>query len=326
MTREPYAQDEDIAQEKASIIERAAQRLTTAAPPPAVEQTERAAPPPSPAADLPPDDSLPRRRPASAAESTRKPEGATAQRITLDLELLAERGFLTPDSMNSRLGDETRLVKRAVLSEARTSESDYANVVVVTSAWPAEGKTFTAINLAMSLAVERDLHVLLVDADLAKPSILKTLGITAKTGLIDLLENPQTDVGDVIMRTNVPKLSIIGPGRPHDMSMELLASKRMQAVAGEISERYADRVIIFDSPPVLASTEATVMVDFAGQIVFVVEAERTRREAIEEAMSILGDACPIRLVLNKTRELIGGHTSKYYGYSYGRYGEGEAAR
>ncbi len=325
MTREPHAQDEDIAQEKASIIERAAQRLTTAAPPPPVEQTGEAAPTPS-RKDMPLPESLTRRRPASASESAERPESATAQRITLDLELLAERGFLTPDSMNSRLGDETRLVKRAVLSEARASDSDYANVVVVTSAWPAEGKTFTAINLAMSLAVERDLHVLLVDADLAKPSILKTLGITAKTGLIDLLENPQTDVGDVIMRTNVPKLSIIGPGRPHDMSMELLASKRMQAVAGEISERYADRVIIFDSPPVLASTEATVMVDFAGQIVFVVEAERTRREAIEEAMSILGDACPIRLVLNKTRELIGGHTSKYYGYSYGRYGEGEAAR
>ena len=242
--------------------------------------------------------------------------------------MLAENGFLTPQTMNNRLGDETRLVKRAVLSEARSSNSDYANVVVVTSAWPAEGKTFTAINLAMSLAVERDLHVLLVDADLAKPSILKNLGITAKVGLIDLLESPQTDVGDVIMRTSVPKLSIIGPGRQHDMSMELLASKRMQAVAGEISERYSDRVIIFDSPPVLASTEATVMVDFAGQIIFVVEAERTRREAIEEAMSILGDSCPIRLVLNKTRDLIGGHSATYYGYSYGygRYAESQADR
>ena len=325
MTREPYAQDEDIAQEKASIIERAAQRLTTAAPPPPVEEESKTGPAPSSTSDGSHKGSS-QQHPARASERGGKADGASPQRITLDLDLLAERGFLTPQSMNSRLGDETRLVKRAVLSEARTSDSDYANVVVVTSAWPAEGKTFTAINLAMSLAVERDLHVLLVDADLAKPSILKTLGITAKTGLIDLLENPQTDVGDVIMRTNVPKLSIIGPGRPHDMSMELLASKRMQAVAGEISERYADRVIIFDSPPVLASTEATVMVDFAGQIVFVVEAERTRREAIEEAMSILGDACPIRLVLNKTRELIGGHTSKYYGYSYGRYGEEEAAR
>lgn len=325
MTREPYAQDEDIAQEKASIIERAAQRLTTAAPPPPAEEKNKTGQAPSPT-DNRSHKGLSQPHSGRASERTGKAGGASPQRITLDLDLLEERGFLTPQSMNSRLGDETRLVKRAVLSEARTSASDYANVVVVTSAWPAEGKTFTAINLAMSLAVERDLHVLLVDADLAKPSILKALGITAKTGLIDLLENPQTDVGDVIMRTNVPKLSIIGPGRPHDMSMELLASKRMQAVAGEISERYADRVIIFDSPPVLASTEATVMVDFAGQIVFVVEAERTRREAIEEAMSILGDACPIRLVLNKTRELIGGHTSKYYGYSYGRYGEGEAAR
>lgn len=325
MTREPYAQDEDIAQEKASIIERAAQRLTTAAPPPPVEEESKTGPARSSTRDGT-HKGPSRQHSARSSERAGKAEGASPQRITLDLDLLAERGFLTPQSMNSRLGDETRLVKRAVLSEARTSDSDYANVVVVTSAWPAEGKTFTAINLAMSLAVERDLHVLLVDADLAKPSILKSLGITAKTGLIDLLENPQTDVGDVIMRTNVPKLSIIGPGRPHDMSMELLASKRMQAVAGEISERYADRVIIFDSPPVLASTEATVMVDFAGQIVFVVEAERTRREAIEEAMSILGDACPIRLVLNKTRELIGGHTSKYYGYSYGRYGEEEAAR
>ena len=325
MTRDPYAQDEEIAQEKASIIERAAQRLTTAAPPAPVEERDKTGPAPA-STDNQSHKGLTERHSTGASERASKVESSTAQRITLDLDLLAERGFLTPESMNSRLGDETRLVKRAVLSQARASDSDYANVVVVTSAWPAEGKTFTAINLAMSLAVERDLHVLLVDADLAKPSILKTLGITAKTGLIDLLENPQTDVGDVIMRTNVPKLSIIGPGRPHDMSMELLASKRMQAVAGEISERYADRVIIFDSPPVLASTEATVMVDFAGQIIFVVEAERTRREAIEEAMSILGDACPIRLVLNKTRELIGGHTSKYYNYSYGRYGETEAAR
>lgn len=325
MTRYSPGQDDEIAQEKVSLIERAAQRLTSPPPAQAVEE-EQPEEIKSRGADRSPEGRNPSA--ASASRTPRDRSGDGPARIELDLELLAERGFLTPESMNSRLGDETRLVKRAVLSQARNSTSDYANVVVVTSAWPAEGKTFTAINLAMSLAVERDLHVLLVDADLAKPSILKSLGMTAKVGLIDLLENPQTDVGDVIMRTNVPKLSIIGPGRQHDMSMELLASKRMQAVAGEISERYSDRVIIFDSPPVLASTEATVMVDFAGQIIFVVEAERTRREAIEEAMSILGDSCPIRLVLNKTRELIGGHHATYYGYSYGygRYGEGHAER
>ncbi len=322
MTRYSSAQDDDIAEEKASLIERAAQRLTSPPPQQAVEETPSTEP--SKREERAPKAPAPSPAPSPRANQRPATDSSPVQ-VTLDLPMLAESGFLTPQTMNNRLGDETRLVKRAVLSEARSSSSDYANVVVVTSAWPAEGKTFTAINLAMSLAVERDLHVLLVDADLAKPSILRNLGITAKVGLIDLLESPQTDVGDVIMRTNVPKLSIIGPGRQHDMSMELLASKRMQAVAGEISERYSDRVIIFDSPPVLASTEATVMVDFAGQIIFVVEAERTRREAVEEAISILGSSCPIRLVLNKTRELIGGHRAAYYGYSYGygRYGESE---
>jgi receptor protein-tyrosine kinase len=178
---------------------------------------------------------------------------------------------------------------------------------MVTSALPGEGKTFCAINLAMSLSIEVDTSVLLVDADVVRPDVLSQLGVTAEKGLLDLLSDPGLDVGDVLLKTNVPKLSLLAAGTHHDRSTELLASAAMERLLAELSSRYPDRVIIFDAPPLLVTNEAKVLASRMGQVVLVVEAESTSRSAVEQAMATLTQ-CPIVMsVLNKGRGPIQGH-------------------
>jgi exopolysaccharide/PEP-CTERM locus tyrosine autokinase len=251
-------------------------------------------------------------RPASA-----EPEAAS-RRVSLDLAKLVAQGFVTPDTPRSAIADQFRVIKRPLLANATgkgASVVPNANLIMVTSAMPGEGKTFTAINLAMSIAMEMDHHVLLVDADVARPSLMPDLGLPASKGLLDLLLDERMEMSDVLLRTNVDKLSLLPSGTPHPRATELLASDAMTALLDEMGQRYPDRIIIFDSPPLLLTTESRVLASHMGQVVMVVQAEKTLQSQVRHAMTTI-ESCPIKLlVLNQAR---GGDQEAYgYGYGYG---------
>ena len=186
------------------------------------------------------------------------------------------------------------------------------NLVMVTSALPGEGKTFTALNLAMSVAMEFDSTVLLVDGDVAHPSLPALLGVPNSPGLLDLLTRDDLDVADVLIRTNVEKLTVMPAGSRQRRATELLASEQMANLLREIASRYSDRIIIFDSPPLLMTTEAKVLASHMGQVIVVVEAETTTQHAVKDALRQLGTDNNVSLVYNKTKAFSGNN----YGYGY----------
>lgn len=261
----------------------------------------------------------PAQRPAQAPSGNNLPARGSRQ-VLINFDKLRHEGILTPDRGRSLTTEEFRIIKNTVLRNRWQENSNLHNLIMVTSAVPGEGKTFTAINLAMSISSEKDLTVLLIDGDLSRPSIVKRLGIDADRGLLDLLEDPSLDVGDVILRTNVESLSVIPAGKPNHMSTELLASTRMKRLVEEISKRYPDRIIVFDAPPVLATTESSILARHADQIIFVVEAEGTRRSAVKSALDLISTCPNIGMVLNKARPQFGAtQFGSYYGgyYAYG---------
>lgn len=246
----------------------------------------------------------------------------TRQHITVDADRLRAMGFSMPDDQ-SPVAEEFRLIKRPLVSAALNPEPDSSmknrNLIMVTSARPAEGKTFVAINLAFSIASEHDVHVLLIDGDVAKPTIPSVLGFEAEKGLIDAVSDSSIELADVMVRTSIENLTILPAGGVRRGSTELLASSRMIRFVDEISKRYSDRVIIFDSPPVLARSEPLILIKHVGQVVFVVEAERTSRMAIDEALSLIGPERVGGMVLNKAPSVaVQDRFGEHYEY-YGRY-------
>lgn len=248
-----------------------------------------------------------------------------ARTVEIDLKRLATLGMVTPDKPKSMLAEQFRVIKRPLIRNARgegAAQVENGNMIMVGSALPGEGKSFSAINLAISMAMELDFTVLLVDADFARPSILSKLGLTNEKGLMDVLAGDVSNLADVILRTNVEKLAILPAGTPQPRATEMIASDAMSAMLDEISGRYSDRIIIFDSPPLIPTTEARVLATHMGQIVIVVEADRTSHGAVRQALATI-ENCPVKLMLlNKAsvRESTG-----LYGYGYG-YGYGSDSR
>nr|WP_305908434.1 polysaccharide biosynthesis tyrosine autokinase [Methylomarinum sp. Ch1-1]MDP4521265.1 polysaccharide biosynthesis tyrosine autokinase [Methylomarinum sp. Ch1-1] len=186
---------------------------------------------------------------------------------------------------------------------------------MITSSVPGEGKTFTSINLALSISAEFDKKVLLIDADVSKPSVSKVLGIKRTPGLIEYLEGEVEDFADVILQTEINGLRIVPAGKRHKYSTELLASNKMVELAKELSERYADRIVIFDTPPLLATTQAEVLASLVGQVVLVIAAQSTPQNIVMESVKKLEDCADVVLtLLNKTERSL---DTNYYGY--GRY-------
>jgi len=241
--------------------------------------------------------------------------GAAPRHIEINLERLSQLGMVTHDGGRTPVAEDFRIIKRPLLRNARGDHDvaplRHGNLIVITSALPGEGKTFCAVNLAMSIAMEMDITVLLVDADVARPSVLKVLGLPAEPGLMDILLRERTELSDVILKTNVATLSILPAGRANKHATELLASRSMSRLLTEIAERYADRIVIFDSPPLLMTTEASVLAAQMGQIVMVVESETTSQHAVKEALRHI-ERCPhVSLIYNKSKAFPGG---EYYGY------------
>lgn len=230
----------------------------------------------------------------------------------INLARLQQLGMVTRDGGRTPVAEDFRIIKRPLLRNAREPGAiRHGNLIVVTSALPGEGKTYCAVNLAMSIAMEMDITVLLVDADVARPSVLKVLGLGAEPGLMDILLNDDLELSDVILRTNVPNLCILPAGRANKHATELLASRTMSALLAEIASRYADRIVIFDSPPLLITTEANVLAAQMGQVVMVVEAETTTQHAVKEALRQIEGCAHVNLIYNKTKAFANGD---YYGY------------
>lgn len=244
---------------------------------------------------------------------------ARSRRIDLDLSHLHAASIMTPDAPRSRLADEFRVIKRPLIENAArrgAATIRNGNLIIVTSALPGEGKSFTAANLAMSIAMEMDRTVLLVDADVARPSLPGMLGLPPCQGLLDLLLDDTLDVSDVLMKTNIETLSILSSGTPHPRATELLASEAMKRLLEEMAQRYSDRIIIFDSPPLLVTTEARVLASHMGQVLLVVQAEHTANADVTQALSTI-EACPVKLMmLNKGRAATSGNYGYGYGYGY----------
>jgi len=236
---------------------------------------------------------------------------------------LRASGVVTSYTDRSHIAEEFRLIKRPLLLKAFAPPPDNienGNLIMVTSSKAGEGKTFCAVSLAMSIAQERDLTVLLIDADVAKPDIPRRLGIETERGLVDLIadDNDSLDLSDVLVRTDLENLTILPAGRQHHLATELLASEKMDKFVTEIAARYPDRVIIFDSPPVLMSSVPGVLALHVGQVLFVVEADRTVQPSVDTALGLISSCKDISLLLNKTPQR--GNNDRfgaYYGYGYG---------
>lgn len=240
--------------------------------------------------------------------------------VEIDVDALGRAGFASPRSPQTKIAHEYRVIKRPLIANAMgkgVPAIPSGNLIMVTSALPGEGKTFTAINLAMSIAMELDYTVMLVDADVSKPSVLKVLGLPPSRGLLDVLLDDSVELSDVLLKTNIEKLRVLPSGSPHERATELLASDAMNKLLADMSKRYRDRIIIFDSPPLLVTTESRALAAHMGQIVVVVQADKTTRAELQHALLTI-DSCPARmLVLNQARNV---GTDRAYGYGFG-YGD-----
>ncbi len=253
--------------------------------------------------------------------------GGTTRHLNIDLNRLKSMGMLTPEAGRSKIAEEYRLIKRPLLAKALgqtdTPPVRNGNLIMVTSSLPGEGKSYTAINLAISMATEMENTVLLVDADVAKSAVLRYMGLQAEQGLIDVLRKPDLPLSEVLIKTDIAKLTILPAGQTFSHANELLASSAMKFFVEEIATRYPDRIIIFDSPPLLSTSEASVLATYMGQIVMVVETERTPQEALKESLAHISECEHIGLVLNKMppRSSQGDYYGYGYGYGYGEYGK-----
>jgi protein-tyrosine kinase len=249
------------------------------------------------------------------------PENDTQQGnvVLIDREALRREGYLAEHGQERYLADQYRLIKRPLLANANNkggSQADDANLIMVTSALPADGKTITCINLALSISREKDKSVLLVDADVAKPHVSALFGVEEQPGLIDILKSDHITAADVIIGTDVEGLSVLPAGPPDEHSTELLASRKMKRLLQDLSSRFPDRIVIFDSPPLLVTSEARVIADGVGQIALVVRAGKTPQQAVFDAIDGLDEDKAVNLILNES-----GSGSVVDGYGvYGGYG------
>lgn len=296
-----------------SLIEKAVERLAGLQPNIAEKRDSAVGVPGLPMSDT--EHAHQTTRGLATTERTGATEQARSRYVELDLDRLATSGFLTPKAPSSLIAEEFRVIKRPLIGNMKSPSAPIpnANLIMVTSSLPEEGKSFTAVNLAISLAMELDRTVLLIDADVARPSLPGVLGVGAEKGLLDILQDRKLPLSDVLLRTNIEKLTFLMAGTQTQQATELLASEAMERLLDEMSRRYPDRIIVFDSPPLLVTTEARALATRMGQIVFVVRAEETPEAAVKEALATI-ESCPVKLmVLNQARNV----ENVAYGYDYG---------
>lgn len=254
--------------------------------------------------------------------ATKRPQGPVSQiePFNIDIERLERNGHVSLSGVRRGINEEYREIKRKLLANAfgpLSSTIKNSNIIMVTSGRPSEGKTFTATNLALSIASEQDKTVLLVDADVLKPNVLNTFGLERRSGLMEYLTGEVDDIADVLYPTNVDKLKIIPAGRTHHLSTELLASQKMHETVDEFANRYPDRIVIFDTPPLIGITESAILANFAGQAVVVTEEGNSKLSDIRLSVERLNPDMAIGFVVNKVVNK-DANDPGYYGYYYGQ--------
>ncbi len=256
---------------------------------------------------------------APAVVVPREPHYHHRKRITIDPQALRRAGYLPDEGLERRFADHYRQIKRPLIEKALTGPADM-RVILVSSALPGDGKTFTSINLTLSIARERDVSVLLVDADAPRGHVSEVFGLRGTRGLIDALSDESLDVESLIVDTDVPGFEILPAGRYVENATELLASARMEQIAARLSARNARRIVILDSAPLLVSSEARVLLRIPGQVLLVVRAGKTPRQAIVDAAAYVEKKRLQGVVLNQAPFRTAG------GYYYGYPGYGEDAK
>ena len=241
------------------------------------------------------------------------------QRVDVDLVALAKAGYLVPGASRSRLMDEFRGLKRPLLGNAVGGRSREAvsrgNLIMITSSLPGEGKTFVSLNLALSLAMQPDYRVLLVDADSTRRVLTQRLGIgDGQRGLIDLLDDEHVDLADVELATNVERLSVLPAGAAGELATELFSGREMSSLLDRLAASPVQRIVIFDAPPLLHSVEARVLAPQMGQVVLTVQAGRTPRGSVQQALGLLEECPLVMTVLNQARTPSPSSPYGYYAY------------
>jgi exopolysaccharide/PEP-CTERM locus tyrosine autokinase len=302
----------------ASLIERAAELygFTPAPVRPVAQPQPQPQPRPEPKPEAAP---APRVEAAPAPRPKPQPKAIPAQaQVRIDRARLRDQALIEPEAPVGALAEEFRIVKRQLLLNVR-SATDLPDAkrrtLLVASAEPDEGKSFCAMNLALSLAGEKDCEVLLVDGDFPKPELFQTLGLEPGRGLVDALADPSIDPESLVVRTDLPGLSLLAAGRRVDNVTELLASERTGDVLARLAEAAPRRIILFDSPPALMASPATVLAAHAGQLLMVVRADQTKESDLREALDLLSACERVSLVLNGAALSAGGRRfGTYYGY------------
>lgn len=234
------------------------------------------------------------------------------EQFKLPFGRLQHEGFIHPKARRSLISEEFRLIKRRLFQKMSLADlhhrntieqevqGDLQHVILITSSKPAEGKSFTALNLAISIVLDEKYNVLLIDADIARATITKRLGLEKSSGLTDILRQTDPDIGSVIKRDMHHPFSIIPAGSGVVTATDLFGGKKMHRFVSDIASRYKDRIIIFDAPPLLASTEAVVLAQQVGQILYIIDGSSTPRSTIEAGLDVLGRYDNVNLILNKT--------------------------
>lgn len=266
-------------------------------------------------------------RVAQRADSESAAPSARGPGLILEINQISlqNAGLLAPDYHEELLANQYREIKRPLIAHAfglKATQIESGNLIMVTSALANEGKSFTSINLALSMSRERDYSVVLVDGDVVNPNISNIFGVSAQPGLLDILDDTSIAVDDIVIPTDVTGLSILPAGKSRRNATELLASRRMDTLMHSIRTSEPGRLVIMDSPPLLQTSEAKILAGMAGQIVLVVRAEVTAQGAVLNALELLGDDKAVNLVLNQVRDA---SLENVYGYGYG-YGYGSTAR
>jgi len=245
-------------------------------------------------------------------------DGENGNKVEIFDRLLAGNMLVPGSDLGREIQDDYRRIKRPLVSNAcgrDRSMVENGNIILVTSSVPGEGKTYTSVNLALSISQEMDTTVLLVDCDVAKQGVSRMLGLENVCGLVDVLENDDLTIGDVILQTDIPHFRVVSAGKRNEYVTELLASQRMSSLVSEIASRYTDRIIIFDGPPMLPTPQTAVLAKLVGQVVFVVEVGKTPQLLVKEALEMIPDEQATGLIMNKNEGLVsrGGYYYGYYG-------------
>ena len=238
---------------------------------------------------------------AEAAPSAEPPKGGAISLVTLEamenagLVVIKKRGGRTRNLEEFRIAESR--VLRLMRSEQRSAGA-VGNVLLVTSTMPAEGKSFTALNIAASMAQHERERILLVDIDAKDFSITQQLGLAKNRGVIDLMRDNPPHVEDVVVATELPNLWILPIGR-RSRTKTGVPRRAITVVIEELARAFPDWVIVLDSPPCLATSDPSTLAPLVSQILMVVEAERTQKNELHAALDLIHECPNITLMLNK---------------------------